>query len=99
MDSIQNAEQDAQLAALKKLILSLKPGNGKHFYKMNVETLEVSRVHGDDYRSYVSSLSERKEDIVPKPNHLYCVAKTQLKACTQFGKILHALTLEYANNN
>jgi hypothetical protein len=97
MESIEITQDDIQLAALSKIIMSLKPTNGKHIYKINVETLEISRLIGNDYKSYVASLSERKEDIVPKLNHLYCAAKSPEKAAIQFGKILQSLSEQYEN--
>jgi hypothetical protein len=97
MESIEITQDDIQLAALSKIIMGLKPTNGKHIYKINVETLEISRLIGNDYKSYVASLSERKEDIVPKLNHLYCAAKSPEKAAIQFGKILQSLSEQYEN--
>ena len=97
MESIEITQDDIQLTALRKIIMSLKPTNGKHIYKINVETLEISRLIGNDYKSYVASLSEREEDIVPKLNHLSCAAKSPEKAAIQFGKILQSLSEQYEN--
>jgi hypothetical protein len=97
MEVVLSIEQQTQLQALKKMIMALKPGNGKHIYKMDVESFVVTRVHGNDYGSYVASLSERKEDVVPKLNHLYCVAKSEEKAFAKFGKIIDELSKAYEN--
>jgi len=97
MESIEITQDDIQLAALSKIIMGLKPTNGKNIYKINVETLEISRLIGNDYKNYVASLSERKEDVVPKLNHLYCAAKSPEKAAIKFGKILQSLSEQYEN--